>query len=153
MLDGVGRFDADKAYKDSKLCNVLTGRELAQRLNESGCTRPVLAWSPGLVIPRSRKGFFRTSRRENPIVLALFSLVARDLLRVKENIENAGRLLARLATSNQERTNCFQYWCNELIRPGQHRFRESEISEVGRDCEKAKNLWQLSEQLIQESIH
>ena len=27
------RFDADKAYKDSKLCNVLMGRELARQLH------------------------------------------------------------------------------------------------------------------------
>ena len=32
MLDGSAVFDGDKAYKDSKLCNVLLARELNRKL-------------------------------------------------------------------------------------------------------------------------
>ena len=58
MVDGGSRFDADKAYKDSKLCNVLMARELARQLQSGGRPLPVIAWSPGLVIPKSPEGFF-----------------------------------------------------------------------------------------------
>ena len=44
MVDG-GTFDADKAYKDSKLCNVLLGRELSRRLAEQASPFPVLSWA------------------------------------------------------------------------------------------------------------
>ena len=47
MLDGSPVFDGDKAYKDSKLCNVLLARELNRRLEGA---IPVMAWSPGLVL-------------------------------------------------------------------------------------------------------
>ncbi|MFM9072715.1 MAG: SDR family NAD(P)-dependent oxidoreductase, partial [Cyanobium sp.] len=46
MVDG-GAFDAEKAYKDSKLCNVLMARDAARRLQVGGLAMPVLAWSPG----------------------------------------------------------------------------------------------------------
>ena len=40
-------FDADKAYKDSKLCNALFMRELAQRLRKQGSPATVNAFGPG----------------------------------------------------------------------------------------------------------
>jgi protochlorophyllide reductase len=67
LLDGSALFNAEKAYKDSKLCNLLMARELERRLREQGRPMPVLAWSPGLVIPRSSGGFFRDSRLNNPL--------------------------------------------------------------------------------------
>jgi protochlorophyllide reductase len=44
-------FDADKAYKDSKLCNVLFARELSRRLAEQESTVTVNSFGPG-VMPR-----------------------------------------------------------------------------------------------------
>lgn len=41
-------FDSDKAYKDSKLCNVLFARELARRLKEQGSPICVTAFGPGV---------------------------------------------------------------------------------------------------------
>ena len=35
MLAGGERFDAEKAYKDSKLCNMITTQELHRRLHDS----------------------------------------------------------------------------------------------------------------------
>jgi protochlorophyllide reductase len=46
MVDG-GNFNADKAYKDSKLCNVLFTRELQRRLDESGSKIKANSFSPG----------------------------------------------------------------------------------------------------------
>ncbi len=143
MVDGSRRFDADKAYKDSKLCNLLMGLELA-RNNPS---LPVIAWSPGLVIPRSQDGFFRDSRRANPLGQALFGVVARDLLRLTESVENAGELLTTLVLQLNDQPG-FQYWSNSLTRPGQHRFEPTAPSAEACDSETAKELWQLSDQLI-----
>lgn len=99
MVDG-GRFDGDKAYKDSKLCNLLMARALAERQRPLGTPVAVRAWSPGLVIPRGEGGFFRYSRRHNPIGQTLFALLARDLLRFSETPERAGALLAQLALAD-----------------------------------------------------
>ena len=143
MVDGNQRFDADKAYKDSKLCNLLMALELA-RNNPS---LPVIAWSPGLVIPRSQDGFFRDSRRANPLGQALFGVVARDLLRLTESVENAGDLLTTLVLQLNAQPG-FQYWSNSLTRPGQHRFEPTAPSAEASNSETAKQLWQLSDQLI-----
>jgi hypothetical protein len=40
-------FDADKAYKDSKLCNILFTRELSDRLQQRGSSVIVNSFGPG----------------------------------------------------------------------------------------------------------
>ena len=144
MVNGEQRFDADKAYKDSKLCNLLMGRYLAQLHPQL----PVICWSPGLVIPRGRDGFFRNSREANPLGQALFGFVARDLLRLTERPERAAELLERLVLDPAMPTG-FSYWSNGLLGPGRHRFACSETSAEAADDAKAARLWQVSEQLIQ----
>ena len=49
MVDG-NAFNADKAYKDSKLCNVLFTRELQRRLNDGGSNVKVNCFNPGLIV-------------------------------------------------------------------------------------------------------
>jgi protochlorophyllide reductase len=150
MLDG-GVFNAEKAYKDSKLCNLLMARQMERQLRQQGQTLPVLAWSPGLVIPRGSGGFFRYSRSQNPFGQALFALVARDLLRLTETPQRAGALLAGLATSSPPDPVGFQYWSNRVLGPGRLRFEVSEISlEAGND-ELAGELWSLSAQAVANS--
>ena len=146
MLDGSAHFDGDKAYKDSKLCNVLLARELAHQLEGA---LPVIAWSPGLVIPRSREGFFRYNRQNNPVAMALFAAVARDLLRVTESVQTAGRLLAELVVDPAYASPGFAYFSNRLVRPGVHRFSSKATSPDGADLSRATELWRLSEQLIE----
>lgn len=48
MVDG-GKYDGDKAYKDSKLCNVATSLELARRLQESKSKITSNVMNPGLI--------------------------------------------------------------------------------------------------------
>ena len=146
MLDGSARFDGDKAYKDSKLCNVLLGRELARQLEGA---MPVIAWSPGLVIPRNREGFFRYNRQNNPVGMALFAILARDLLRVTESLQTAGRLLAELVVDPAYASPGFVYVSNRLVRPGVHRFSAKATSPDGADLLQAAELWHLSEQLME----
>ena len=144
MVNGERPFDADKAYKDSKLCNLLMGRHLAQLHPQL----PVICWSPGLVIPRGRDGFFRNSREANPLGQALFGFVARDLLRLTEHPQRAAELLERLVLDPAMPLG-FSYWSNTLLGPGRHRFERAETSAEAADEGKAGRLWQVSEQLIQ----
>ena len=152
MLNGQKIFDADKAYKDSKLCNILMARHLANQLKQRGEEIPVLAWSPGLVIPKESGGFFRTSRQQNPLGLALFSFVARDLLRLTETLQKAGSLLAELADGEIYEQKGFRYMSNQLIRPGHHLFKEVEPSDEGNNEQLAEKLWTLCENLIDQKL-
>jgi protochlorophyllide reductase len=144
MLDGRSPFNAEKAYKDSKLCNLLMARDVERRLRERGRTLPVLAWSPGLVIPRSSGGFFRDSRRHNPLGQAVFGLVARDLLRLTETPRQAGTLLAGLASDPVPEGTGFQYWSNRVLGPGRLRFEVTQPSAEARSESLARELWELS---------
>lgn len=148
MLDGNSSFNAEKAYKDSKLCNLLMAREVERRLREQGTPLTVLAWSPGLVIPRSDGGFFRYSRSHNPLGQALFALVARDLLRLSETPERAGTLLAGLASTSPPQASGFQYWSNRVLGPGRLRFEASQPSADACSDTLARQLWDLSAQII-----
>jgi len=148
MVDGRSPFDADKAYKDSKLCNLLFARRLQQRLQEQGHAWPVIAWSPGLVIPRGSDGFFRYSRRHNEAGQRLFALVARDLLRLTESPQRAGALLAEVAAGPDHTEPGFRYWSNRVLGPGRRRFELVEPSAEARDDALAARLWELSAELL-----
>ena len=152
MVNGQKIFDADKAYKDSKLCNILMARYFANQLKQMGEEIPVLAWSPGLVIPKGSGGFFRTSRQQNPIGLALFAFVARDLLRLTETLQKAGSLLAELADGDSYEQRGFRYMSNQLISPGRHLFKETETSNEGDNGPLGQELWALSENLINQKL-
>ena len=144
MVNGSDRFDGNKAYKDSKLCNVLMARELDRQLDGA---LPVIAWSPGLVITRNSGGFFRYNKRSNPLGMGVFAFVARDLLRITESPENAGRLLAQLVC-DPEVAPGFSYFTNKVVSFGGHRLEPTDTSAEGADLQKAEELWRLSEQLI-----
>ncbi len=143
MVDG-GPFNAEKAYKDSKLCNVLMARELERLVREQGRALPVVAWSPGLVIPRGSGGFFRENRLTNPVGQALFAVVARDLLRLTETPQRAGALLAALVSDPLDPPTGFQYWSNRVVAPGRLRFAQTEPSLEARNDALAQQLWLLS---------
>ena len=57
MVDG-GAYDPDKAYKDSKLCNMLFTAEAARRYRDR---ITVNAFSPGLIADPN--GFFRNQNK------------------------------------------------------------------------------------------
>ena len=148
MVDGCSPFNAEKAYKDSKLCNLLFARELERRLRLRGTPMPVLAWSPGLVIPRSTGGFFRTSRTTNEWGQRLFALVARDLLRITATTQQAGALLVELATDSAHGGDGFCYWSNRVVGPGRLRFELAEPSSEASNDSLAQQLWTISAQLV-----
>jgi protochlorophyllide reductase len=143
MLDG-GPFHAEKAYKDSKLCNLLMALAVEQQLRQRGTSVAVFAWSPGLVIPRSTGGFFRDSRRHNPLGQALFALLARDLLRLTETPQRAGALLAGLACDTPPPASGLQYWSNRVLGPGRLRFAPAQPSAEAQSLQLAQQLWTLT---------
>ncbi len=152
MIDGRKPFDADKAYKDSKLCNILMAREVSNQLQHKQQIIPVIAWSPGLVIPRTNGGLFRISRQKNPIGIALFAFIARDLLRLTETLPRAGSLLADLSQDDRFDGDGFRYFSNVLVRPGSHQFKEIATSTDAEDEFMGQELWRLSERLIMKSL-
>ncbi len=144
MLDGVSPFSADKAYKDSKLCNILFARELSRRLSIFADNIPVIAWAPGLVIPRTRSGFFRYSRKYNELGYLLFSLFARDIFRFSVTPQHAGELLANLCDDDLYKKEGFRFYSNKLVGPGLFKFEETEVSLEASNDNLAKKLWDLS---------
>jgi protochlorophyllide reductase len=148
MLDGSNIFNALKAYKDSKLCNLLMAQHVSNTLTISSTPITVIGWSPGLVIPRTNGGFFRYNRKQNPIGQTLFALIARDLLHLCETTEGAGKLLANLATEKQLETTKFQYWCNRVIGLGKLEFKQTDPSQEASCLKLAETLWQLSAKQI-----
>ena len=139
-------FKPGKAYKDSKLCNLLMGLEASRRHPDL----PVICWSPGLVIPRDAGGFFRNSRQANPLGQALFGFIARDLLRITESVERAGEHLQQLVL-NPDGPGFF-YWSNTLLGPGQHRFEAVSPSAEASSAAKAERLWVLGQERIDAAL-
>jgi len=147
MIDG-NPFNADKAYKDSKLCNILFAKELSNRFKKKGLSIPVIAWAPGLVISRESQGFFRYSRKYNILGQILFAFLARDILRITTSNEKAGMLLCDLVCLSKYNKYGFNYYSNKLISPGKFVFEKANISEEAMSEGLSNNLWKLSKFII-----
>lgn len=148
MVDGQP-FNADKAYKDSKLCNVLFARELQRRLNSSNSPIKVHAFNPGLIVST---GLFRD---QNPVFTKIFDFAATDLLKVGESVSWGGGCLDYLATSNDASLGKEGSYYSSA--PGSskygdagygNQFNVTPVSKEAQDNEKAKKLWELSEKIM-----
>ena len=73
MVDG-GKFNADKAYKDSKLCNVLFTQELQRSLDAAGSNIKANCFTPGFIVGT---GLFRD---QNQVFTKAFVIAATKLL-------------------------------------------------------------------------
>ena len=151
MVDG-NKFNADKAYKDSKLCNILFAIELSNKLMLKNFNIPVIAWAPGLVISRDSQGFFRYSRKYNEFGQILFAFLARDLLRITTSNKNAGILLSNLVCESKYNKPGFSYYSNKIISPGKFIFENTNISCEAKKEGLSKLLWDLSESLIAKEL-
>jgi protochlorophyllide reductase len=137
MLDG-GAYDPDKAYKDSKLCNMLTMAEAARRFKGAGVT--VNAFSPGLIA--NPEGFFRN---QNPTFAQAFNKIS-QLAGVAETNEFGGSALAFMAV-DPSLDGVSGGWYDTLP-PGAHQLAKHAASEEARDEEEQRRLWELSTNLV-----
>ena len=143
MLDGQP-FNADKAYKDSKLCNVLFTRELQRRLNQkTGSGITANCFSPGLIVGT---GLFRD---QNPFFTKLFDIAATDLLKVGETPPWGGGCLTYMIDGPITSGGNFYDSKPGSSKYGDdaygNQFRISDVSQEAQDNDKAKRLWELSE--------
>jgi len=139
MVDG-GAFDGDKAYKDSKLCNVLFTREMQRRLSDRGSKVTCNSFSPGLI---TRSGLFRD---QNPIFVGLFDFIVYNVAHVAETVDFGGGCLVTMAVGPQLEGKGAEFWSNS--KPGQHTFEKVEVSKEAQDAAKARRLWELSARAV-----
>lgn len=137
MVDG-GAFDADKAYKDSKLCNLMFAAEAARRLAPAGAT--VNSFSPGLI--PSPNGFFRY---QNFVFARLFNGIA-TVVGVAETPRFGGSCLAFMAADASLNGVTGEWFDTEP--PGKHQLLCHAPSAEARDLQKQKKLWALSAKLV-----
>ncbi len=147
MLDGKS-FNADKAYKDSKLCNILFAKELSNRLQEKNYTIPVIAWAPGLVISSEKDSFFRYSRKYNELGQLIFATLARDLLGITTTNEKAGSLLCELVLLEKYKNNCFYFYSNKIVSLRRFIFERTSTSDESNVEGLSERLWELSDELV-----
>jgi len=149
MVDGKP-YNGDKAYKDSKLCNILFCRELTRRL--AGKNVIVNAFSPGLI---TSGNFFRY---QNQVFSSVFNVAATNLLKVAETPEYGGAALAYMTTVETTRgefydsppgtSNKYASDKNDYKGAFGNQFNVAQVSKEAQDEKKAKDLWTLSEKIV-----
>ena len=139
MIDGK-EFEPVKAYKDSKVCNILTVRELHRRYHDStGITFTSLY--PGCV---AETPLFRN---HYPLFQTLFPLFQKYITGGYVSQELAGeRVAAVVADPEYGQSGAYWSWGNR-----QKKDRKSFVQKVSpqaRDDEKAERMWEMSVKLV-----
>lgn len=139
MIDGK-KFKPGKAYKDSKLCNVLTMLELHRRYHEAtGITFSSLY--PGCVATTA------LFRNHYPLFQKLFPLFQKHITGGFVSEEVAGeRVAAVVADPQYNQSGVYWSWGNRQKKNGKSFVQE--VSVEASDEQKAKRLWELSEKLV-----
>ncbi|XP_050367577.1 protochlorophyllide reductase, chloroplastic [Argentina anserina] len=135
MIDG-GDFDGAKAYKDSKVCNMLTMQEFHRRYHEeTGITFASLY--PGCI---ATTGLFR---EHIPLFRLLFPPFQKYITKGYVSEEESGKRLAQVV-SDPSLTKSGVYWSWNKTSAS----FENQLSEEASDADKARKLWELSEKLV-----
>jgi protochlorophyllide reductase len=139
MINGK-QFEPVKAYKDSKVCNVLTMRELHNRYHEStGITFSSLY--PGCVATTA------LFRNHYPLFQKLFPIFQKYITGGFVTEELSGERVAMVvADPEYKQSGIYWSWGNR-----QKQGRESFVQRVSpqaRDDEKGKMMWEYSAQLV-----
>lgn len=139
MIDGK-KFEPVKAYKDSKVCNVLTMRELHRRYHEStGITFSSLY--PGCVADTP------LFRNHYPLFQKLFPLFQKNITGGYVSQELAGERVAMVvADPEYKQSGAYWSWGNRQKKDGKSFVRE--VSPQARDDEKGDRMWDLSYKLV-----
>ena len=139
MIDGK-KFEPVKAYKDSKVCNVLTMRELHRRYHEStGITFSSLY--PGCV---AETPLFRN---HYPLFQKIFPLFQKYVTGGYVSQELAGERVAMVvADPEYKQSGVYWSWGNRQKKDGKSFVQK--VSPQARDDEKAERMWDLSAKLV-----
>lgn len=139
MADGK-TFEPVKAYKDSKVCNVLTMRELHRRFHDAtGIT--FTSFYPGCVADTP------LFRNHYPLFQKLFPLFQKYITGGYVSQELAGeRLAAIVADPEFKQSGAYFSWGNRQ-KQGRKAFVQK-VSSQARDDEKAERMWDLSAKLV-----
>ena len=140
-------FNADKSYKNSKLCNILFAKELRRRLKNLSSEISVITWAPGLVIPNEDLGFFRYSKKFNLLGYILFANIAKNILGISESVENAGALLSNIAIDSNLNGIGYVHLSNKIVFFKKHKLIKSNVSDEANNAELALKLWSFSENI------
>lgn len=139
MIDGK-KFKSGKAYKDSKLCNMLTIRELHRRFHDS----------TGIIFNSLYPGCVADTplfRNHYPLFRTIFPWFQKNVTGGYVSPELAGERVAAVAVDPEYKQSGVHWsWGNR-----QQQNREAfvqELSAEGSDDGKAKRLWELSEKLV-----
>lgn len=133
-------FKSGKAYKDSKLCNVLTMRELHRRYHDAtGITFSSLY--PGCVADtplfRNHYSAFRT----------IFPWFQKNITGGYVTQKLSGERVAQVVADPEfKESGIYWSWGNRQ-KPGRRSFAQ-EVSNEAQDDAKARKLWHLSEKLV-----
>ncbi|KAK9269798.1 hypothetical protein L1049_001576 [Liquidambar formosana] len=135
MIDG-GDFDGAKAYKDSKVCNMLTMQEFHRRFHEeTGITFASLY--PGCI---ATTGLFR---EHIPLFRLLFPPFQKYITKGFVSEEESGKRLAQVV-SDPSLTKSGVYWSWNKDSAS----FENQLSQEASDVEKARKVWEVSEKLV-----
>jgi len=139
MIDGKA-FEPVKAYKDSKVCNVLTMQELHRRYHQStGITFSSLY--PGCV---ATTALFRD---HYPLFQKLFPLFQKYITGGFVSEELAGERVAQVVADPEfHESGVYWSWGNRQKKEGKS-FAQT-VSPEASDLAKAQRLWDLSQQLV-----
>ncbi|MBE9227362.1 protochlorophyllide reductase [Phormidium sp. LEGE 05292] len=139
MIDGK-KFEPVKAYKDSKVCNVLTMRELHRRYHDStGITFTSLY--PGCVADTP------LFRNHYPLFQKLFPLFQKNITGGYVSQELAGERVAMVvADPEYKQSGAYWSWGNRQKKDGKSFVQK--VSPQARDDEKGEKMWILSQKLV-----
>jgi protochlorophyllide reductase len=139
MINGKA-FKSGKAYKDSKLCNMLTTRELHRRFHDS--TGIIFnSLYPGCVADtplfRNHYSLFRT----------IFPWFQKNITGGYVSQALAGERLAQVVADPEFKESGVHWSWGNRQKAGREAFVQ-ELSAAGSDSAKAQKLWDLSEKLV-----
>jgi protochlorophyllide reductase len=139
MINGK-QFEPVKAYKDSKVCNVLTMRELHRRYHDStGITFTSLY--PGCVADTP------LFRNHYPLFQKLFPWFQKNITGGYVSQELAGdRVAMVVADPEYKQSGAYFSWGNRQKKDGKSFIRR--VSPQARDEEKGQRMWDLSAKLV-----
>lgn len=139
MIDGK-QFEPVKAYKDSKVCNILTMRELHRRYHDStGITFTSLY--PGCVADTP------LFRNHYPLFQKIFPLFQRYITGGYVSQELAGERVAQVVIDPEfKQSGAYWSWGNRQ-KQGRKSFVQ-EVSKDASDADKAEKMWDLSMNLV-----